>query len=291
MQSLRHLMTEFLEDWRDDVSSDWRSVLDGIEPDFAGVDGSLMAEDDEVVFPGRRGEEPDGSPDGSHIFRALDGITPSDVRVVVIGQDPYPDISKATGRAFDQGDLDDWTSTAPRVAKSLRRIVQHVAAYRMQDASFQALPTGWPLTKQAILDGDLTLEDSKTLFDHWQGQGVIFLNTGLTLTRYQSGGHPHQLKGHIPLWAPVVGAICNSLARQDDIPIAFLTWGAKARQFLYRAGITKSTSRPPVVVDDLQKVIVLDRSHPVTNGFMSGENLFQETNEGLTDIGGTEISW
>ena len=47
----------------------------------------------------------------------------------------------------------------------------------------------------------------------WQQRGVLMLNAGLTLTRYEQGGHPHQLRGHIPLWAPIVRATCLRLAR------------------------------------------------------------------------------
>ena len=49
-----------------------------------------------------------GAPKGAHIFHAFDGIRPDDVRVVVLGQDPYPSPDFSTGRDFEAGNVADW---------------------------------------------------------------------------------------------------------------------------------------------------------------------------------------
>jgi len=291
MPSLRTAMQDFLANWEDDVAAEWRTLLTGIEPTFDAIDGSLSVRADEVIFPGRKGHEPPGAPHGSHVFRAMDDISPATVSVVVVGQDPYPRVSRATGRAFEQGDIFDWTSRSPGVSPSLKRIIQQAAAVRSGRSKYMMSSGGWKHVVDDIEDGRLNLPAPSPLFDHWQAQGVLFLNTGLTLTRYQPGGHPHQLKGHIPLWAPVIGALCWRLAKRDDMPVVFLSWGGKARKFLFQAGITRSTRRPPVVVGQLPRTAVIDRNHPAVPSFLSGQNIFEEANTRLTELGGATITW
>lgn len=291
MPKLKSLMERFLDDWRDDIAQPWRSLLYGIEPDLDAIDPALEAAEDEVVFPGRKGHEPPDAPVGSHVFRALDGILPPNVRAIVVGQDPYPRVSRATGRAFEQGDLESWASTTPRVALSLKRIIQQAASARTGDSVYTATPGGWAHVVKDVQSGALHLETPQQLFDHWQAQGVLFLNTGLTLTRYKQGGHPHQLNGHIPLWAPVVGAICSRLALRDDTPLVFLSWGSKARRFLFNAKIITSPSQPSAIEQSLPNTGIVDRSHPAVSSFLSGKNLFDEANEILGDLGANRISW
>ena len=287
MPSLRSAMRAFLEDWEQDVAPAWRDLLTGVRPAFEDIDSDLEVADD-PIFPGRKGREPEGAPDGSHVFRALDGIDPADVRAVVLGQDPYPRISRATGRAFEQGDLPSWTEG--RVAASLRRILQLIVHLRTGNEGYRQ-SDGWRRLSTDLRRGEVELEDPRAMFDGWQGRGVLFLNTGLTLTRYEPGGHPHQLTGHIPLWAPVVGAICRRLAERPDIPVVFLSWGSKARQFLASTGILESRNRPVRVSEDLESTDVVDRDHPATARFLRTPNLFTETNEKLVGLGSDPIEW
>ena len=50
--------------------------------------------------------------------------------------------------------------------------------------------------------------------DRWRAQGAIFLNAGLTITKFKPGGSPEQKYGHIPLWQPFVAHLLKSLAQQ-----------------------------------------------------------------------------
>src|SRR5687768_11583800 len=136
MARLRTKVQSFLQDWRSDVSSSWSDVLEGAEPDVWAIDEALTLEEDETIFPGRKGHPAAGARPDSHIFRALDGLRPRDVNAVVLGQDPYPRASRATGRAFEQGDLADWSPDRTKVAESLRRIIQVVANHRSGDAKY-----------------------------------------------------------------------------------------------------------------------------------------------------------
>ena len=288
MPTLRSTMQDYLQGWQSDVAQSWRTLLHGVEPAYDDISGSLTVRDGEVVFPGRKGDPPEGARPDGHVFRALDGITPGRVRVVILGQDPYPKIAQATGRSFEQGDLESWTTGRP--APSLKRILQEAARFRTGRAAYRKRG-GWRALVDDIEAGDPEFAAPRALFDAWQRQGVLFLNTGLTLTRYRPGGHPHQMRGHIPLWAPVVGALCFRLAGREDVPLVFLAWGKKARTFLARAGILHSDDRPARVVEELPNTGIVDRDHPAVASFFNEENLFAEANSQLEEFGADPIDW
>ena len=287
--SLRRRMEAFLAGWIEDVPLPWRDALNGLSPAFDDLDGELTIDAGSTIFPGRKNREPDGAPRGSHIFHALDGLAPDRVRAVIIGQDPYPSVSQATGRAFEQGDLDRWTSRSPRPAASLRRIAQQLAVYRTGRQPYGRRRGGWARLRNDIKSGALNLQTPGTVFDGWRAGGVLLLNTALTLTYYHRGGHPHQTRGHIRLWAPVVRGICLHLARREDIPVVFLSWGKKAREFLHHAGIAESCSRPLRIAPGFPRTDIVDRDHPGVPAFLPGKNLpgknvFCETDERLAGL-------
>jgi uracil-DNA glycosylase len=122
------------------------------------------------------------------VFRALDLCPPSAVRVVILGQDPYPTGGRATGLAFGY-------PPGVRPTYSLAAILDRLAA-----------DTG---TRRP--DGDLT---------GWARQGVLLLNTLLTVPEGQAGGH----RGWG--WEGLTGEV---LAALDPAPRAFLLWGRDAR--------------------------------------------------------------
>lgn len=74
--------------------------------DFGVVQEGLEIRDDALVWPGCRNNRPDAAPIASHLCLPFDGIEPAGVQVIVLGEDPYPSVSGATGRAFEDGTLD-----------------------------------------------------------------------------------------------------------------------------------------------------------------------------------------
>ena len=122
-------------------------------------------------------------------FRAL-RLTPRDkTRVVILGQDPYPTPGRATGLAFS-------FPPGERPQHSLKNILAELA----QD------------TGQTKVDGDLT---------PWAAQGVLLLNTVLTVPLNETNGH----KGWG--WEPLVTQILQATAA--DGPRAFILWGKPAQ--------------------------------------------------------------
>ncbi|MGA1402532.1 MAG: uracil-DNA glycosylase, partial [Candidatus Nanopelagicaceae bacterium] len=97
-------------------------------------------------------------PDKKHLFRALE-LKPEQVKVIIVGQDPYPNISDAIGLSF---------AVPPRktgLPGSLLNIQKEI----MTD-----------IGSTTTADGDLT---------KWASQGVMLLNRVLTVTAGESGSH------------------------------------------------------------------------------------------------------
>ncbi len=126
------------------------------------------------------------------IFAALNAVEPDAVRLVILGQDPYPTPGHAHGLAFSyRGD-----GALPR---SLRNIFAEVEE-----------DTGATMTGS----GDLT---------PWARQGVLLLNAVLTVRAGEAGSH--RRRG----WEAVTDAVIAHLAASDQ-PRVFLLWGNDARK-------------------------------------------------------------
>ncbi|MFM7539282.1 MAG: uracil-DNA glycosylase [Planctomycetota bacterium] len=124
------------------------------------------------------------------VFRALEAVGPKDVRVVILGQDPYHGPGQAEGLCF----------SVPRPMKpppSLRNILKELAA-----------DTG----VQAPGHGSLA---------PWASRGVLLLNALLTV----EPGEPMSHKGLG--WEEITGEAFRHVAAQPG-PRAFLLWGAEA---------------------------------------------------------------
>jgi uracil-DNA glycosylase len=158
-------------------------------------------------------------------FRALRLAAPQDVKVVVIGQDPYPTAGHADGLAFSAG------KGKPR---SLARVFEVLAADR--PGRFQA-PEMWKL-------------------DAWARQGVLLLNPVLTVEVGRSGSHLNCG------WQALTREIIKFLSGRAEPPI-FLLWGIQAQTFFAQAapgaGVRTLTTRHPSY--DFQRAFMAEGSH------------------------------
>ena len=125
-------------------------------------------------------------------FRALRLLAPADVKVVVFGQDPYPRPGHATGLAFSAGH---------GKPVSLRRIFEILKADR----------PGWQPPERWLLDS-------------WARQGVLMLNTVLTVEVGAAGSHMDCG------WQSLTSDIVRVLASREAPP-TFLLWGRPAHAF------------------------------------------------------------
>jgi uracil-DNA glycosylase len=138
---------------------------------------ALEAEDRQVLPP------------TNQVFAALDACAPADVKVVILGQDPYPTPGHAHGLAF---------SVAPDVAP-LPRSLANIFKELRDDLG------------DAPSDGDLHF---------WAEQGVLLLNDVLTVPAGAARGH--RRLG----WQRLVPQVLDALS---DRPRAFVLWGNDAR--------------------------------------------------------------
>ncbi|MCE7863920.1 MAG: uracil-DNA glycosylase [Bacteroidetes bacterium CHB5] len=131
-------------------------------------------------------------PPGREIFRAFDCAGFEDVRVVIIGQDPYHGPGQANGLCFS---VRDGLVFPP----SLRNIFKEIQN-----------DLGKPIPKS----GDL---------ERWAQQGVLLLNATLTVRASAAGSH--QNKG----WEQFTDAVIKSIS-DSKTNVVFLLWGAYAQK-------------------------------------------------------------
>lgn len=159
----------------------WARVLPGWTPErLAGVAARVLAVS---------GERPIAPEDP---LRALRLVPPDAVKVVIIGQDPYPTAGHADGLAFSAG------QGRP---VSLRRVFSVLAA----DRPGYVPPPRWAL-------------------DGWARQGVLLLNPVLTVEVGVIGSHMDC--GWQTLTSEIVIALCKR-----ELPPHFLLWGSRAQAF------------------------------------------------------------
>ena len=125
-------------------------------------------------------------------FRALLETSPEDVKVVILGQDPYHGPNQAQGLAFSVPD-------ACRIPPSLRNIFAE-------------------LKKEY---GE-RFEPQRNSLIRWARQGVLLLNTSLTVQAHQAGSHAKIG------WEVITDAILAHVLRMQG-PKVFLLWGAHAQ--------------------------------------------------------------
>lgn len=166
----------------DVVHPSWLPVLDRVGPALRAVGAHLAAESaaGHAVLP---------APD--RVLRAL--ATPlDDVRVVIVGQDPYPTPGHPIGLAFA---VDRTVTVLPG---SLRNIYRELHA-----------DTGLPVP----VHGDLSA---------WSGRGVLLLNRVLTVRAGAPGSH--RQRG----WEQVTDAVLRALVHRGG-PLVAVLWGRQAQ--------------------------------------------------------------
>jgi uracil-DNA glycosylase len=184
-------LRRMLAGWAEDLPPRWRRVLAGTELNWNSLtlDGELTP--GEIVFPGRKGERLVSAPAGAQLLRAFEDADPDKVRVVLLGQDPYPNPAWATGRAFEQGNLTGWPTQPRSMADSLRRIVQAIIGARTANRAYQNSDRAWSKLVADEHDGVFQLEPPGELFNRLEQEGVLFLNTSLTIGVLHRAGPPN----------------------------------------------------------------------------------------------------
>ncbi|QHQ62527.1 uracil-DNA glycosylase [Anaerocolumna sedimenticola] len=181
-------------------------------------------------------------PKADDIFNAFHFTPLEKVKVVIIGQDPYHNDGQAHGLCFSvKPDVD--------VPPSLVNIYKE-----LQDDLGCKIPNNGYLVK-------------------WAEQGVLLLNTVLTVRAHQANSH--QGKG----WEKFTDAVIQAVNKEDR-PIVFILWGRPAQ-------LKKAMLNNP-------KHLILEAPHPsplsAFRGFF-GSKPFSNTNQFLTEHGLEPIDW
>lgn len=173
-------------------------------------------------------------------FAALEHVAPKDVRVVIMGQDPYPTPGHAHGLSF---------SVEPEV-RPLPRSLGNIYKEMIDDIG------------TAPLTGDLR---------GWAKQGVLLLNTVLTVPANDANGH--KALG----WQELANQVLDHVSRQ---PTAFVLWGKQAQ----------SLAKHIHSGDHL----MIETAHPsplsARRGFF-GSRPFSRINTWLEQTGRAQIDW
>ena len=131
-------------------------------------------------------------PRAANIFRAFDACPFDDLKVVVIGQDPYHGPGQAHGLCFSVGD-------GVQFPPSLQNIFKEIAT-----------DLGRPMPASGNLE-------------RWAAQGVLLLNAVLTVRAHQAASH--QGRG----WETFTDAVIQKIAQEKE-GIVYLLWGAYAQR-------------------------------------------------------------
>lgn len=277
---LNVVLREMLSGWQADLPAAWQDVLSGTDLDFDGSDPDLTLEYWEPVFPARKGRVFPGAPKDSHVFRAFDGIDPDNVRCVLLGQDPYPEPGFSTGRAFEAGNIAQWRELDKMFSKSVRAFMQLICATRAGQPNYARSFEDWPQLLADIESGAMELEPSGGIADRWEREGVLLLNSSLTLSRFRVETDVHQSHGHMPVWKPLILKIVDHFAKAGQT-VVFMAFGDVAEDRFRQAGLD-TTGAPNVIC----------RPHPAdAEGILALENPFVACNRVFEAAGERPIAW
>ncbi|MGT4663860.1 uracil-DNA glycosylase [Enterococcus hirae] len=181
-------------------------------------------------------------PDMYHIYEALE-LTPYEkVKVVILGQDPYHGVKQAHGLSFS-------VQPGVKIPPSLNNIYKELQS---------------DLGISPVKHGNLV---------SWAKQGVLLLNTVLTVREGQA--YSHRGKG----WEILTDKIIEKLNEREK-PIVFILWGKPAQE--------------KMKMIDKSRHIILTSAHPsplsAHRGFL-GSKPFSKTNDALMALGETPIDW
>ena len=291
MPSLLDQLRQHLHGWRDELPAAWCAKLGGVQPNYTAIPSDALLGSGAQIVPVRH--------NGRGVFYALEGIDSADVAVVVIGNDPYPDPDRATGRSFEQGNLTEWLcdlAETDRVTPSLLSLACAAAALH-QNAERLGLDCGGlharrKELRRGLQDGQVVLLPPRSMFENLTGQGVLWLNRTPTISAHRQGSSwkaiEEQRKWHQALWRPVTRTIvCALLEEAQSRPIIFALFGYKAKSL--RGWIKRRGRHLDVPMENLHFV---ESGHPSRPPyFFHSGNPLKQINDKLIACGCDPIDW
>ncbi|MDU4025385.1 MAG: uracil-DNA glycosylase [Anaerococcus sp.] len=181
-------------------------------------------------------------PDMYDIFNSLKSVAYEDVKVVILGQDPYHGPGQAHGYAFS---VQKGIKTPPSLQNIYKEMHDDIGTY---------IPNNGYLIK-------------------WTNQGVLLLNTSLTVRAHQANSH--QKIG----WEILTDNIIKKLNEREK-PVVFILWGRNAQ------------SKERFITNPNHYIIKSTHPSPLSahRGFF-GSRPFSKTNDFLKASGQETIDW
>ena len=183
-------------------------------------------------------------PPRENLFAAFSAVEPEKVRVVILGQDPYHEPEQAHGLAFS---VPAGVKHPPSLRNIFTELESDVGVSRPQS-------------------GDLTA---------WAEQGVLLLNTALTVEAGKAGSHKNFG------WHEFTDCVVAAISRLPQ-PVAFVLWGGHAQK------------KAAMAADSPYPRLVLQAPHPSPlssyRGFF-GSAPFSKINGFLAENGEKPVNW
>lgn len=216
------------------IGNSWDRVLDGeFEKEYYQRLRQFLIEEyrNKTIYPGMH-----------DIFNALKVTGYDEVKVVILGQDPYHEPGQAHGMAFS---VQPGIKTPPSLVNIYKEL--------LDDLGIAPVNHGYLMK--------------------WAEQGVLLLNTCLTVRAHQANSHKG--KG----WEQFTDRVIELLNEREK-PVVFILWGANAK------------SKTKLITG--KQHLILTGAHPsplsAYNGFYGGK-YFSKANEFLTANGEESVDW
>lgn len=142
-----------------------------------------------------------------------------DIKVVILGQDPYPEKGRATGRAFEVGDLHSWDAKFRQV--SLKNIIRLIHK-NYNDIDDYSEIRRFSEIQEEIRNGKFKILPPDEIFKSWEKQGVLLLNTYFTVEHGITGSH-------IAIWEPFSVELLKYISGENR-NINWFLWGKQAEE-------------------------------------------------------------
>ena len=182
------------------------------------------------------------------------------LKVIILGQDPYPEKGRATGRAFEVGDMTLWNASFKQV--SLKNIVRLLHKTYNNIENYDDIKS-FNQIKEEIEKGQFNILPPHELFKSWERQGVLLLNSYLTCEVGKPGSHRE-------IWPEFAGRLIEYISGRKP-GLKWFLWGKNANS--YSEHIIKGkiySSRHPMMCsgayeDDFLKAICFKETADTVN--------------------------
>lgn len=253
-------LDQYTLDWSN-VHSDWKPIFEENKDHLQKLESEIRKDYDKYngyfqMFPPQK-----------LVFNLFENLAYKDVKVVILGQDPYINPNQAMGFSFSVPKGEDIPPSLYNIYKEL----------------------------ESDSDVDFTKPDHGDLTG-WVKQGVFLLNNTLTVRQGKSNSHAafkitdDNGKSSYLRWSDFTNHIIKKLSDENE-NLVFILWGSKQKEKA-ESKTVRGKIQPALI--DSKKHLVLESVHPsplsASRGFFGCKH-FSKANEYLEQNGKAPINW